>query len=249
MLTLDPVFGAYFGPATEDPTTQVLQLAASGSGSVSSSFLGGVVSVLDGSGMGQFRRVIEVIDSHTIRIDQAFTTPLGEDSQIQVGPFKGRFLFLQNEFIDGGAFQLYANAVDVIVSEHKFARMEGLLSWGRAAGGGVYCPNIRVQFLDNQVIEGNHVWNYNGSYPYPHPKTVEPYSLGILGSDQDDAHTAFQGALNMLIVLKRNTIHNNGGIVVRGHTTNVVVENNPIMHSSVGVHVNHSHASFVCVKP
>merc|ERR1712087_668195 len=96
--------------------------------------------------------------------------------------------------------------------------------------------------------EGNHVWNYNGSYPYPHPKTVEPYSIGCLASDQDDAHTAFQGPLNHLVVIKRNQIHNNGGIVVRGHTANVVVERNSITNSSVSVHVNSTHASHVFVK-
>merc|ERR1712014_548966 len=119
---------------------------------------------------------------------------------------------------------------------------------GRASGGAVYCPNIRVQFLDNVVEEGNHVWNYNGSYPYPHPKTVEPYSIGCLASDQDDASTAYQGALNNLVVIKRNHIQNNGGILVTGHTTNVLVENNAITNSSVSVYVNYTHASHVFVK-
>ena len=139
-------------------------------------------------------------------------------------------------------------AADVVVAHHRFERMEGLLSWGRATGGAIYCPNIRVQFVDNHVVEGNHVWNYNGSYPYPHPKTVEPYSIGILASDQDDAHSVYQGPLNHLVIIKRNRIDNNGGIVVRGHTTNVVVEENQILNSSVSVHVNGSHNSHVYVN-
>ena len=70
-----------------------------------------------------------------------------------------------------------------------------------------------------------------GTYPYPHPKTLEPYFIGVLASDQDEqpceprphgkgcpsgtsAPTAFQGAINHLIVIKRNTIENNGGIEV-----------------------------------
>ena len=52
----------------------------------------------------------------------------------QVGPFKGKIIFHRNRYEDGGAFQLYANAADVIVSEHRFARTEGLLSWGRFNG-------------------------------------------------------------------------------------------------------------------
>ena len=46
--------------------------------------------------------------------------------------------------------------------------------------------------------------------------------------------TAFQGAINHLVVIKRNTIENNGGIEVRGHTTNVLVEGNAVRNSSVG---------------
>merc|ERR1712194_818466 len=137
---------------------------------------------------------------------------------------------------------------DVVVSEHRFARMEGLLSWARTNGKTAYAPNLRVEFVSNVVEEGNHVWNYNGSYPYPHPKTVEPYSIGVLGSDQDDTQAPYQGPTNHLVVIRKNKIMNNGGIVVRGHTSNVLVEGNEIYNSSVGVHVNKTHASHVLVK-
>ena len=30
--------------------------------------------------------------------------------------------------------------------------------------------NLHNQFFDNYVVEGNHVFNYNGSYLYPHGK-------------------------------------------------------------------------------
>ena len=77
-----------------------------------------------------------------------------------------------------------ANAVDIVVSAHKFARVEALLSWGRASPP-AYCPNMKIQFVDNTFTEGNHMWNWNATYPYPHPKTAEPYLIGVLGSDQD----------------------------------------------------------------
>jgi len=44
-----------------------------------------------------------------------------------------------------------------------------------------------------------------------------------------------------------HAIHASGGIEVRGHTTNVVVEGNTIRNSSVGVHVNTSQATHVYV--
>ena len=92
-----------------------------------------------------------------ITIDKPFTTTLDATSMMQLGPFKGRFIFDENRYEDCGAFQLYANAADVIVANHNFARAEGLLSWGRAGGGHVYAPNIRVQFLDNTIEEANHM--------------------------------------------------------------------------------------------
>ena len=51
------------------------------------------------------------------------------------------------------------------------------------------------------------------------------------------------------VVVKRNTVLSNGGIGVRGHSTNVLVENNRFLNSSVGVHVaNDNHTTFVTVK-
>ena len=101
--------------------------------------------------------------------------------------------------------------------------------------------------------------------PYPHPKTVEPYLIGVLGSDQDpqpcepyphgakgpctpSAPAAWQGPINQLVAIQRNRLLNNAGIVVRGHTANVLVEANLIQNSSVTrVHVNATHASHVLV--
>ena len=47
--------------------------------------------------------------------------------------------------------------------------------------------------------------------------------------------------------MKRNKVLNNGGVDIRGHTTNVVVEGNVITNSSVGVHVDRSQATHVYV--
>ena len=98
-MTFDPVYGAYFGNAFilangTAASELVLHLAPSGSGGASNSYLGGMASVLQGQGAGQYRRVTEVIDSHTVRLESAFSTPLGPDSLVQIGPFKGRFVFM-----------------------------------------------------------------------------------------------------------------------------------------------------------
>ena len=99
-----------------------------------------------------------------------------------MGRFKGRFLFWANTYEDCGGFQFYANVVDGIVARHRFVRAEALLSWGRAtaSAGHIYAPNLRIQFTENTVVEGNHLWNWNGSCePSATLEPRVPMGLGI----------------------------------------------------------------------
>ena len=50
----------------------------------------------------------------------------------------------------------------------------------------------------------------------------------------------FHGAFNRFITFRGNTVRNNGGIVVRGTSANVLVEGSTISDSDVGVYVNYS---------
>ena len=150
VMTTDPVTGDYFGGAALVEGGGGVELAlAGGIGAADPSNEGGAVSVLDGTGMGQYRRVVRVDANGTrVRLDAPFDTPLDGSSRVQVGRFKGRFLFWANTYEDCGAFQFYANVADGVVARHRFARAEGLLTWGRAtpAAGHVYAATMRVQF-------------------------------------------------------------------------------------------------------
>ena len=96
-------------------------------------------------------------------------------------------------------------------AEHTFERVEGLLSWGRTYGGNAYAPNTHVEFVRNVFVEGNHLWNYNGSYPYgyeplgPASKTAEPFWMGVLGGGQGPG-CPFQGAINHNLVFRSNKL-------------------------------------------
>ena len=283
-MTFDPVIGVFHGTATvdpADPATLLLHNDNASHGGPDKGSLGGCVSILDGTGAGQYRRFVKAdgadiaaalgaapgAGAGNLTMDAPFLTAPDETSIVQVGPFKGQFIFHANYYSDGGAFQTYGTAMDVIVSAHRFERTEGLFAWGRSGGGAVYAPNLRIQLLDNIVVEGNHLWNWNATYPYPHPKTIEPYWMGALGTDQDPQPcepfphgtggpgsksckpTAqdFQGAINHCIVVRNNKLLNNAGIDVRGHTLNGVVEGNVIQNASVGVHVDTTHAHGILV--
>ena len=173
------VMGDYNGPVKVLPGGGTKLELTPGSGSAAGGSMGGMVSVLAGTGSGQYRRLVHIAKGASgggdvVTLDRPFETPLDETSIVQLGPFKGRFIFDENRYEDCGAFQLYANAADVIVSKHHFARAEGLLSWGRATGGHVYAPNIRVQFVDNVVEEGNHMWNWSARRRCPVPRAAAP---------------------------------------------------------------------------
>jgi len=133
-----------------------------------------------------------------------------------------------------------------------WARVDGqvgnrTISWG---------ASFRNSCVENEVSEGNHVWNDIAGpnrtsdaqfFPYyaGGSKTIEPWFFGSLTNDQgapDDPGPVFGAdlALNRFIVFRGNVIRSHGGIVVRGSSANVLVEGNKIEHSRVGIHVNYT---------
>ena len=89
--------------------------------------------------------------------------------------------------------QLFAQAFDVIVAENHFARMGGLLAWGRSELTSPqdmhgWDPNLHVQFTDNVFEEGHHLWPYNTDqgpvYVPGGANTIEPYCIGALSNEQ-----------------------------------------------------------------
>ena len=108
-MTFDPVMGDYFGGATCTGTKGTL--STSGTGSANAGSMGGMVSILAGTGAGQYRRLIGIDSTKkVITIDEPFTTALDATSMMQLGPFKGRFIFDQNRYEDCGAFQLVSQS-------------------------------------------------------------------------------------------------------------------------------------------
>eukprot|EP00054_Salpingoeca_dolichothecata_P028859 m.222820 g.222820 ORF g.222820 m.222820 type:complete len:187 (+) comp26333_c0_seq17:4898-5458(+) len=126
------------------------------------------------------------------------------------------------------------------------------VAWGRQEETGVaWNANIHIQFINNTFLEGNHAWNYHtqptppsGAPYYPGgSKTIEPWTFGSLTNDQGEPSEPgppkdFTGALNRFVVFRDNIVRNNGGVVVRGTSANVLVENNQIFESDVGIYVN-----------
>jgi len=81
---------------------------------------GAAVSVLNGTGVGAWRRVVHSgidatahagewfnPDNRTWQIDRAFSFSLMEDQVVSITPARSRIIFEQDHFVDGGTLQFY----------------------------------------------------------------------------------------------------------------------------------------------
>jgi hypothetical protein len=193
-------------------------------------------------------------DLHAWTLDAPFSVDLDNSSQVTILPYIGQIAFNGNVYSDGGEVQFYAQALGVVAAENRFERTGGLSAWARGYSG--KDANLRNSFIDNTVVEGNHAWNYNtlpnpktdpNMYPYfpGGSKTIEPWWFGSLTNEQGPPidptpGTGFTGAFNRFIIFRGNQVASNGGLVVRGTSANVLVENNGVARSHVGIHVNYT---------
>jgi len=258
-MTFDCCGGSYLGNITSDDgaTTIVLE------NELISANPGGALCVLNGTNAGDCRRIITYnneTNMNTLNIDKPFVVPLDTTSIVTAVPYQGTLLFVGNNYVDGGAVQLYGQAIGCMMAENTFERTGGLMAWARSTNDDGFGTNVRNQFIDNHVVEGNHVFNYNThptveedsryeAYFVGGSKIIEPWFFGSLTNDQgppvearweDSLAYPFQDAFNRLIVFKNNVVDSNGGIEIRGTSANILVENNKIYASDVGIHVNYT---------
>lgn len=93
------------------------------------------VLIMKGRGEGQVRRVIsnDWTPGGTNRswvLDMPYDVAPDATSFVSIVPFRGDIIIAGNDFVDGGAIQLYAMAVNTIVAENTATRTSGFLSWG-----------------------------------------------------------------------------------------------------------------------
>ena len=75
---------------------------------------------------------------------------------LNLARYIGQIAFNGNYYSDGGEIQFYAQAFGIVAAENKFERTGGLSAWARGYSG--VDANLRNSFIDNEVLEGNHVW-------------------------------------------------------------------------------------------
>lgn len=199
VITYDNAGGAWFGALAASSGKRVVatgdRLPLNRTGTNSSAtgggwvVVGGALLVLNGTGAGQIRRVVDnpsprewILDAPLDAVGLAGSA--AGPSFVQVLPFRGRNIFHHNRLSDVGAFQFYGIGLENVVSENVNSRMAGMVSWGQwrgwnperyrrdiAAGklgghlgGEMGCganPNLRNVFERNEFVEGNSIVNYN----------------------------------------------------------------------------------------
>jgi hypothetical protein len=118
--------------------------------------VGKAVQVLTGPGRGQWRRIVSIGGNRnrTITLDFPFNPqPSTASSALQIGLMRGQIMIIGNDFVFGGAMQLYANCLDCVVAENTF-RSFGFTNWGRNPHGIGLQTNLNNIMCDNRFPGG-----------------------------------------------------------------------------------------------
>ena len=149
--TFDDAGAAYLGRIARVSTDGLtLTLASDARSSYSGEWLGwdgAAVSVLNGTGAGTWRRVVQSgIDAtaaagefrnpnnRTWRIDRPFAVSLTQGQVISITPARSRIIFEHDHFLDGGTLQFYGQAQECVVDSVVGERMAGFVAWGQWRG-------------------------------------------------------------------------------------------------------------------
>jgi hypothetical protein len=120
-ITSDGSYGGYFGNATgsngavvtlagncdRNPALSPERFPWLANTSNISTWIEAAVVVVAGQGLGQVRRVVGQAgsDPRAVRVDRAFTTPLGPNSVVSLAPNVGNWIVVGNVFANGTVVQ------------------------------------------------------------------------------------------------------------------------------------------------
>ncbi len=189
-------------------------------------WIGRSISVIGGKGAGQHRFISEIDDS-SVTINRPWDIIPDSESYFVISYGRNKLLFLDNYVSDGNPFQLYGYATDVVISGNVAARNSGIQSYGMTKGGFPE-PNWFVQFLDNRIEEGNAV---RGPWSFLVP--AEDSRLGFFDRGMHSCGVVYP--LARVGVMRRNVLENNAHILCGPKVENMLVENNVVKNSDVGV--------------
>lgn len=178
------------------------------------------IQLVEGRGAGQ-TRTITAITNNTVTIDRPWSIAPDATSRFVIASERKHLLYVDNFTEDTSiAIQLYGGLTDGILARNRCVRSGGFRGFGMDYHGII--PLWFVQFLDNEIIEGN---SYRGPSNEVPPRDS---SMEIVD----------HGNTNMLTrsnIIRGGRLENNSRIVIGG--VNAIVENCTVKNSDVGISV------------
>lgn len=218
-MTSDGGGGAYFGKV-QSVDGKALTLAQDPNWH-DRHWIGAGVYILDGKGAGQYRQIVRH-EGRKVELDRPFDIPPDETSQISITPLQRNYILVGNEFYDCTiAIQFYGISINHIVANNKCARAGGFHNFGHLYAGG-HQPSWFIQFLDNEILEGNGVVGPFNEFP---PRDSHLATTSSVASPP----------LARCAVHRRNRLRNNARIEVSGGCEDVIVEGNIVENADIGI--------------
>jgi Pectate lyase superfamily protein len=209
----------------------------------SEDWTGAAFCIIDGKGVGQYRRVAHN-EGRAWELTRPWDIAPDTNSIISIIPFRGKVLFTDNLMQDAGIVQAYGTSLDCIFANNQFVRADGITLIGRNPHGWGWQPSWFCQILDNDIITGNRWGAKNGDI-----------AVCTLNRDEEDAESGgsgkmleFWGPLTRCAVVRGNVLENNAKIEIDGTVDNTVVEHCVIRNADEGIKVTKNPKNIVLRK-
>jgi hypothetical protein len=229
--TFDGAGGAYWGKLAQVNGTQmVLEQDPRPRMYGPINWNGAAFCIIDGKGVGQYRRVTHN-EGRNWQIDRQWDVPPDTNSVISIVPFRGRVLFIDNSIEDAGIVQAYGTSLDCVFAGNRFTRADGITLIGRNPHGWGWQPSWFCQVLYNHILAGNRWGRENGA-------------IGVctLNRDEEDVESGgsgkmleFWGPITRCAVLRGNVLENNAKIEIEGTVADTVVEECVVRNADEGI--------------
>lgn len=260
-MTTDGASGKYFGPVASTGATSLT--VPPGAAWKPDDLAGHTCFVLGGTGQGQWRSIVGNNET-TLTVDRPWDVLPQADSTVGVNHTVEHLLIVGNTMSDLGiALQFYGTAMECIVAENRCLRSGGFFSHAARYPGGSKDekdsqPQFFVQYLDNEIVEGNTPYFIRG-YDYGQGNSV----IGVQGFPGTGGKLDWKWPMAIGFVIRGNRLDSNAKVLVRAAAgierpitsggapplvQDVLIERNAVSHSSAGIEVSPRCAGIVIRK-
>ena len=180
---------------------------------------GAGVFLVAGHGAGQYRRIASY-EGNRVTLERPFAIAPDSTTTASITPLQENYLLIGNHISDAGiAVQLFGISMNAVIAENRSVRAGGFRNWALNYYNASVQPTWYTQYLDNEITEAT---------PWADSH------LAVISSSQG----GYTGPLARFVVMRRNILRNNSRIEVQGPATDVLIENNRIEHSAVGISIS-----------